>query len=120
MVLWKHVLPGREDRKLADFDAEGEFEVEKVVAGPNSNFDGERRYLVFFKQYAREEFWWITESDLKEKASDALLDYLDSVKTLGNRKTPLKAFRTETTSIAEISLILSNLTQLEFSDLEYI
>ena len=103
MVLWKHVLPGREDRKLADFDAEGEFEVEKVVAGPNSNFDGERRYLVFFKQYAREEFWWITESDLKEKASDALLDYLDSVKTLDNSKTPLKAFRTETTSIAEIS-----------------
>ena len=47
MVLWKHVLPGREDRKLADFDAEGEFEVEKVVAGPNSNFKGECRYLVF-------------------------------------------------------------------------
>ena len=85
MVLWKHVLPGREDRKLADFDAEGEFEVEKVVAGPNNNFDGERRYLVFFQQYAREEFWWLTKSDLKDKASDALLDYLDSVKTLGIR-----------------------------------
>ena len=32
MVVWKHVLPGREDRKLVDFDGEGEFEVEKVVA----------------------------------------------------------------------------------------
>ena len=72
MVLWKHVLPGREDRKLADFDAKGEFEVEKIVVGPNTNFKGERRYLVFFKQYAREEFWWITEADLKEKASDTL------------------------------------------------
>ena len=88
---------------MDDFDPKDEFEVEKVVAGPNSNFEGEPRYLVFYKQYTREEFWWLTESELKEKASDALLDYLDSVKMLKKRKTPLKAFRTRTASIAEIS-----------------
>ena len=88
---------------MDDFDPKDEFEVEKVVAGPNSNFDGKPRYLVFYKQYTREEFWWLTESELKENASDALLDYLDSVKLLEKRKTPLKAFRTRTASIAEIS-----------------
>ena len=45
----------------------------------------------------------LSSSDLKEKASDALLDYLDSVKTLDSRKTPLQAFRTKTASSAEIS-----------------
>ena len=43
MVLWREVLPGREDRKMDDFDPKDEFEVEKVVAGPNSNFEGEPR-----------------------------------------------------------------------------
>ena len=46
MVLWKEVLPGREDRKMNAFDPKGEFEVEKVVAGPKIKFDGKPRYQV--------------------------------------------------------------------------
>ena len=57
MVLWKEVLPGRVNRELDDFNAKGEFEVEKVVVGPNSNFEGEPRYLVFFKYRENKNFF---------------------------------------------------------------
>ena len=67
-----------EDRKLADFEAEGEFEVKRFVAGPNSNFDG-GRVPCFFKQYA--EILVDNRQILKESIR-CTFRLPDSVKTL--------------------------------------